>query len=277
MVTAVPGGAANQAFFRVPAAGRVALTENTMRPIAPLQHPATPRQSNFRRRRLFEPHCHAVNALPVLYSFRRCPYAMRARLALLSSATACELREVVLRDKPAALLAASPKGTVPVLVLPEGAVLEQSLDIMLWALARRDPQHWLPADAAQRQQALQQITACDTDFKPQLDRYKYPNRFGLGAIDGPRDQGCRYLGDLERQLQATAYLGGMAWGLADAAIAPFVRQWAHTAPTWFAQQPWPALQRWLHGFETSAAFATVMQPFGPWVAGSPAIVWPALA
>ena len=200
---------------------------------------------------------------------------MRARLALLSSASPCELREVVLRDKPAALLAASPKGTVPVLVLPDGTVLEQSLDIMRWALERNDPQRWWPADATVRQHALTLIAACDGDFKAQLDRYKYPNRFGLTNADGPRDQGARYLGSLEAQLHTTGYLAGAAWGLADATIAPFVRQWAHTDPAWFAQQPWPALQRWLSDLETSTDFTAVMHKWAPWVAGSPAVVWPA--
>lgn len=200
---------------------------------------------------------------------------MRARLALLSAGIACEVREVVLRDKPAALLAASPKGTVPVLVVPDGTVLEQSLDIMQWALRCNDPAHWLPSDTVMQQQVLALIAACDGDFKAQLDRYKYPNRFGLTCVDGPRDQGARYLCDLERQLHTTGYLTGAAWGLADAAIAPFVRQWAHTDPVWFAQQPLPALQRWLCDFEASAAFAAVMHKWPPWVAGSAVVVWPA--
>ena len=199
---------------------------------------------------------------------------MRARLALLSAGIPCELREVVLRDKPAELLAASPKGTVPVLVLPDGTVLEQSLDIMQWALRQHDPAHWLTSDAALHQQVLALIAACDGDFKAQLDRYKYPNRFGLTTVDGPRDQGERYLCGLEQQLQTTGYLTGAAWGLADAAIAPFVRQWAHTDPVWFALQPLPALQRWLCDFEASAAFAAIMNKWAPWVAGSPVVVWP---
>ena len=200
---------------------------------------------------------------------------MRSRLALLSAGIACEVREVVLRDKPAALLAASPKGTVPVLLLPDGTVLEQSLDIMLWALRCNDPAHCLPTDTMVRRRVLALIAACDGDFKAQLDRYKYPNRFGLTTVDGPRDQGGRYLCGLEQQLQTTGSLTGAAWGLADAAIAPFVRQWAHTDPAWFAQQPWPALQRWLCDFEASTAFAAIMNKWPPWVAGSAVVVWPA--
>lgn len=115
-----------------------------------------------------------MGALPVLYSFRRCPYAMRARLALAISGEAYEHREVVLRNKPAAMLAASPKGTVPVLVLPDGEVIEQSLDIMRWALACNDPARWLAADRVLTDEL---IAANDGTFKRSLDRYKYPNRY----------------------------------------------------------------------------------------------------
>ena len=127
---------------------------------------------------------------PVLYSFRRCPYAMRARLTLAASGTKCELREVVLAQKPQALVQVSPKATVPVLVLPDGMVLEQSLDIMLWALRRHDPQHWLPTSTLELDSALALITQCDGDFKFHLDRYKYPNRYALP--DGLADRSsCR--------------------------------------------------------------------------------------
>jgi glutathione S-transferase len=123
--------------------------------------------------------------LPILYSFRRCPYAMRARLALLASGLKSgidyEHREVVLRDKPPALMAVSPKGTVPVLVLPNGEVIEQSLDIMLWALRQHDPYNWLE----QKEGALAMIAQCDGAFKYHLDRYKYPNRYEKeGDADG---------------------------------------------------------------------------------------------
>lgn len=203
-------------------------------------------------------------ALPVLYSFRRCPYAMRARLALLASGTVCQLREVALAHKPAPLLHASPKGTVPVLVLPDGAVLEQSLDIMLWALRRHDPLGWLPATGANLDVALALIAQCDGDFKAQLDRYKYPNRYALPDGLAHRDLGAQYLQMLNTRLQAQAYLHGDHFGLTDAAIAPFVRQFAHTDPAWFARQPWPALQAWLAAFESSAVYLRVMDKWPPW-------------
>ena len=205
-----------------------------------------------------------MTAYPILYSFRRCPYAMRARLALLSSATRYELREVALRDKPAQLLDISPKATVPVLLLPDGKVLEQSLDIMLWALEQHDPERWLPDNLTERSAHLALIKACDDDFKPQLDRYKYPNRFGMTSSTSARDQGGAYLANLEQQLAHERFLSGPTWGLADAAIAPFVRQWAHTDPAWFARQPWLNLQAWLREFEQSPAFVAIMLKVAIW-------------
>ena len=201
----------------------------------------------------------AADPLPQLYSFRRCPYAMRARLALLSSGQQVELYEVALAHKPAAMLQASPKGTVPVLVLADGTVLEQSLDIMLWALRANDPQGWLPAGDTARREALEQIGTCDGAFKCALDRYKYPHRFGLSDGLFFRQQGAQFLELLNADLGARGSLHVTGWGLADAAIAPFVRQFAHTDVAWFATQPWGHLQRWLVQFEGSEAFARIMQ------------------
>jgi glutathione S-transferase len=189
---------------------------------------------------------------------------MRARLALWASDTLCEVREVILANKPQALLQASPKGTVPVLVLPSGQVLEQSLDIMRWALHRDDPQHWLPKTAGEREQTLALIAQCDGDFKGNLDRYKYPNRYALTNGLAYRSQGATFMQTLHALLQNQIFLHGEHWGLADAAIAPFVRQFAHTDPTWFACQPWPELQQWLAAFETSQAFLGVMDKLPAW-------------
>ena len=211
---------------------------------------------------------------PVLYSFRRCPYAMRARLALASSGQSCALREVVLANKPAELLSASPKGTVPVLVLPSGQVIDQSLDIMLWALQRHDPQHWLPPDDAAMQAALQLIGQCDGAFKYHLVRYKYPTRFGLANRLEHRKGGAEFLEKLNTLLLAAGYLGRAHFALADAAIAPFVRQFAHTDPAWFASQAWPALQQWLSAFEASTIFESVMQKYAPWAASEAEVLFP---
>ena len=206
-----------------------------------------------------------MSALPVLYSFRRCPYAMRARLALAVSGQRCELREVVLKAKPQGLLQASPKGTVPVLVLPSGQVLEQSLDIMLWALGQHDPQSWLhPSQGTQAEmQAL--IAECDGPFKQALDRYKYAERHPERSASEWRSEAERCLIEpLEVRLAAQPHVGGHKPCWADAAVFPFVRQFAHTDPGWFAAQPWAALASWLAAFEGSELFEVVMQKHTPW-------------
>ncbi|MDB5889668.1 MAG: glutathione S-transferase [Polaromonas sp.] len=209
-------------------------------------------------------------ALPVLYSFRRCPYAMRARLALAVSGQTYQLREVVLRNKPAALLAASPKATVPVLVLPDGAVIDQSLDIMRWALQRHDPAQWLSPPRASLQEMLDLIDANDQTFKFHLDRYKYPNRYAdESAGDTPafalahRTQAASWLHELNNRL-SQGWLFGQRASLPDMASLPFIRQFAHTDPAWFAAQPWPDMQRWLAAFESSSLYAQVMQKHAPY-------------
>ena len=197
--------------------------------------------------------------LPILYSFRRCPYAMRARLALWASQQAVEHREIVLKNKPEAMLHASPKGTVPVLVLPNGTVLEQSIDIMQWALQKNDPLAWWPKDASALQAAQELIAQNDGDFKSQLDRYKYPHRFGLDSGLDARDEGSHFLEQLNHQLNSQPFLAGPHWGYTDAAIAPFIRQFANTDAQWFECQDWTSLRLWLSNFVGSPAFDAVMQ------------------
>jgi glutathione S-transferase len=212
---------------------------------------------------------HLPAPLPVLYSFRRCPYAMRSRLALHVSGIAYEHREVVLKNKPAHLLAVSPKGTVPVLWMPEtagGLVLEQSLDIMLWALRQHDPLGWLPASDVAMADALALIAHNDGPFKRQLDRFKYPNRSGLESGVADRDVAAIWLHTLDARLCAQPVLAGEQFGLADAALAPFVRQFAHTDPGWFAAQAWTALAKWLASFESSELFEAIMHKHAPWQA-----------
>lgn len=204
-------------------------------------------------------------ALPVLYSFRRCPYAMRARLALAVSEQRCELREVVLRDKPQAMLVASAKGTVPVLITGDGRVIDESLDIMHWALDRNDPEHWLKPQYGSPVAMLQLIAQFDGGFKHHLDRYKYPNRHaGDDAAQDHRAACAEHLLVLEQNLGDAAFLFGAHASLADMAIAPFVRQFAHTDDAWFGSQPWPRLASWLAAWEASALFNRVMQKYVPW-------------
>jgi glutathione S-transferase len=211
--------------------------------------------------------------LPVLYSFRRCPYAMRARLALRVSGVAYEHREVALKAKPAPMLSASPKGTVPVLCLPSGEVLAQSLDIMHWALRHNDPQAWLPSSPEAQAVADAGIALNDGAFKAHLDRYKYPQRFGLESGLPHRTLGAEVLMQWELMLQANvhthaqaqAYLSGADLGLLDACVAPFVRQFARTDRVWFDAQSWPQLSQWLMAFEKSEAFVAVMGKYPVWL------------
>lgn len=201
----------------------------------------------------------------VLYSFRRCPYAMRARMALWVSGVVYEHREVALKDKPAQMLAVSPKGTVPVLCLPSGEVLEESLDIMQWALRQHDPQNWLPNSPSAWAETHAGIALNDGEFKAHLDRYKYPQRFGLTDGLSHRTLGAELLMQWQQRLAAQPFLSGAQWGLLDVCVAPFVRQFARTDRAWFEAQPWPELAQWLVAFENSEAFLAVMHKHPLWV------------
>ena len=205
---------------------------------------------------------------PILYSFRRCPYAMRARLALASSGLCYELREVTLRSKPLELLAASPKATVPVLVMRDGTVIDESLDVMLWALRQHDPDGWLAGDVDGMRRL---IADNDSAFKQHLDRYKYPNRYAdehagdaQGFAESHRAAGATWLALLQDRLLEKNWLFGDHASLADMGVLPFVRQFAHTDAAWFAAQPWPQLAAWLARFEASALYTGVMDKHMPW-------------
>ncbi|MGA1799193.1 glutathione S-transferase [Sphingomonas sp. 4RDLI-65] len=216
--------------------------------------------------------------LPILYSFRRCPYAMRARLAVLANGVRVAMREVSLRDKPAAMLEASPKGTVPVLVLPDGTVIDQSLEIMRWTLPPADRALWPNETAA----AL--VSVNDGAFKHHLDRYKYADRYG---VDGHhhRDIATEILKRLDAALGRDGKLGGAlgdaagsaAESMTDLAIMPFVRQFAETDRSYFDALPFPALQAWLARHLESAPFARVMLRPAPWQPGDVPILFPPLA
>lgn len=205
----------------------------------------------------------AMTEMPVLYSFRRCPYAMRARMALLISATPARLREVVLRNKPEEMIAASPKATVPVLVLADGQVIDESLAIMHWALARNDPQGWLQGNETET--AL--IAEADGPFKDHLDRYKYPTRYeNVDPLDH-RAGGLEFLEKLDALIQPSGQLMGAQPSLADHAIFPFVRQFANNDRDWFDQLPLPALQKWLGDHLASPLFATTIVKYPQWMSG----------
>ncbi|PPC80830.1 MAG: glutathione S-transferase [Methylotenera sp.] len=193
--------------------------------------------------------------LPILYSYRRCPYAMRARMALMYAGIAVEIREIALRDKPVHLLAVSPKGTVPVLITVQGDVLEQSLDIMHWALRQSDPDGWLSADDALTQQL---ITENDTSFKQTLDRYKYAIRFPEQPMETYRAHGEVFLAKLEHNLAQTEFLMGDKLTLADIAIFPFIRQFSAVDSVWFESADYTSLKAWLNLMLSSALFNSVM-------------------
>jgi len=205
-----------------------------------------------------------TTALPILYSFRRCPYAIRARLGLMVAQQQVVYREVLLRDKPAALRIASPKATVPVLVLSDGRVVDESLDILYWALQKNDPQQWLHSDT---ETTKQWIDENDTSFKGHLDRYKYADRFPEKTQTEYRQQGEVFLQKLEVQLAVHNFLLGDQMGLVDAAIFPFIRQFAFVDKAWFDQSPYPCLQRWLEGWLSSDMFLSVMKKRAFWQDG----------
>ena len=212
-------------------------------------------------------------ALPVLYSFRRCPYAMRARHALLVTGQPVEIREVVLRDKPPELREASAKATVPVLVLPDGSVIDESIDVIDWALDQADPAGWRPRDPAQVAESESLIAQNDGPFKHHLDRYKYTERGSAESL-AHRAEAAKILAPLDARLRRQDHLLGGKRSRVDAALLPFVRQFANADRRWFDDQPWPGLQRWLTAYTASEAFARVMVKLPRWTAGDPVQVFP---
>ncbi len=207
-------------------------------------------------------------SLPILYSFRRCPYAMRARLALYYAGVQVELREILLKEKPQTMLDASPKGTVPVLVMPDGKVIEESLDVVYWALQLSDPQGLLDAAG----QAL--IAENDDDFKGWLDRYKYHVGYPQQPQEFYRQQAEVFLAKLESRLTQHAYLAGEQLSVVDICIWPFIRQFAFVDSHWFWQADYPKLQAWLQGYLQSDAFTAIMPKFKPWMESQQQVIFP---
>lgn len=196
--------------------------------------------------------------LPILYTFRRCPYAMRARMALFKSGLKFELREIILKNKPASMLDASPKGTVPVLILNNGEIIEESIDIMHHALSQNEPDNWLGGEDT----AL--IKQNDGLFKHNLDRYKYPNRYPDEDCTNARSNGENILKSLDQRLSHHKNLTGDKTSITDIAIFPFIRQFANVDRDWFTAQPLPHLQKWLTTHLDSPLFQTIMHKYTPW-------------
>jgi glutathione S-transferase len=203
---------------------------------------------------------------PILYSFRRCPYAMRARLAVASAGVQVELREVVLREKPATFLDASESSTVPCLVTDQGAI-DESLDIMKWALAAHDPDQWL--DMPEAGWAL--IADADGPFKNALDRTKYATRYPDEDADEHRVIAAAFLARLDGMISEWLFDRP---SIADFAILPFVRQFAFIDKPWFDAQPWPNLHGWLAKFLVSGAFEDIMQKYPQWGDGDKVTYFP---
>ncbi|SDD37975.1 glutathione S-transferase [Kordiimonas lacus] len=208
-----------------------------------------------------------ADAHPILYSFRRCPYAMRARLAIANAGVGVKLREVVLRDKPAHMLEISPKGTVPVLQLADGTVIDESLDVMRWALEQHDPDGWLTPEAGTLADTLALIAGCDGDFKHHLDRYKYAARYEDVDPIEHRKAAEVFLAKLEARLNDGAWLFGSRACLADYAVLPFIRQFASVDRAWFDSAPYPALHAWLKAFMDGDFFKSVMNKYPQWQPG----------
>lgn len=208
---------------------------------------------------------------PILYSFRRCPYAMRARLAIAVANVQVELREVVLRDKPPAFLEASPSATVPCLVVAGSATadatIDESLDIMKWALVINDPENWL----AMPDTGWDWITRADGPFKQALDRTKYPSRYPDTDPNLHREVAATFLMDLDHQIKTWIFDTPT---IADFAVLPFVRQFAFIDKDWFDTQPWPNVHLWLDRFLASDIFEQIMPKYPQWHAGDPITEWP---
>ena len=199
--------------------------------------------------------------LPILYSFRRCPYAIRARMTITYASINLELREVSLANKPIEMLALSSKGTVPVLQLKD-RVIDESLEIMGWALEQSDPENWLALDSHSEQLSL--IEENDNEFKGWLDKYKYWDRFQQQTQHDYRSNAEIFIAKLERCLKTNSYLLGSKLCLADMAIFPFIRQFAFVDKPWFDQSDYPSVQRWLNQFLQLDLFGQVMEKQALW-------------
>lgn len=206
----------------------------------------------------------------LLYSFRRCPYAMRARMALAYSNVEVQIQDILLKDKPQSMLKASPKGTVPVLIIKNKSateqsardytVIDESIEIMLWALSKADPENWYFGLTDEQQRMITQLVEeFDNDFKPLLDKYKYAARFPESSESQYRDKTLTYLEKLNLLLEDSQCLISEQLSLADIAIFPFIRQFAFVNKQWFDAAPYPKLQQWLKRHIESDLFIAIME------------------
>lgn len=209
--------------------------------------------------------------VPILYTFRRCPYAMRARMGLAYAGIEFQIREVVLKDKPKEMLDDSPKATVPVLLRSGLPVLEESLEILKWSLSENDPDGWMdhPAERLLMMQKL--VEENDNIFKEHLDHYKYSDRFPEHTREVYRQAGETFLQKLEVLLLDTPFLFGNRISYADVAVFPFIRQFSNVEPSWFTSAPYPHLRKWLASFLNSDLFQSVMKKYPTWKVDHPVL------
>ncbi|MBT5186864.1 MAG: glutathione S-transferase [Kordiimonadaceae bacterium] len=201
---------------------------------------------------------------PILYSFRRCPYAMRARLVLFACQITCELREVVLRDKPKEMLTISPKATVPVLQLSDDTIIDESRDIITWAIEQNDPNDW--------QQYINEmndlIDINDQQFKTHLDKYKYSSHHPDLSKEEHRENGDFFLKLLNQRLKQQKFLSSDKQTVTDLGIFPFIRQFAFVDKEYFDQLEYTYLQNWLEWHLKSPLFGNIMQKYDKWLPNS---------
>ncbi|MEH6735653.1 MAG: glutathione S-transferase [Shewanella sp.] len=212
--------------------------------------------------------------LPVLYSLRNCPYAMRARLAIYASKQQVNLRDLVLSNKPAEMLTVSPKGTVPVLVTTDNQVIDESLSIMLWAFSQTDPDDYVKkATPNALTEMLAVIAIFDNEFKGHLEKYRCSKRYHEPSLIEDRQQCERYLADLESRLCQHSYLMSDQPSLTDLALMPFIRQFARVERQWYLRSPYPKLRQWLNHYLQSRMFSKVMVQNPMWLDSKQEIVF----
>ncbi|MCH2676975.1 MAG: glutathione S-transferase [Alphaproteobacteria bacterium] len=202
--------------------------------------------------------------LPILYSFRRCPYAMRARMVLLHSKIQCEIREIKLSNKPKEMLAISPKGTVPVLILENGDILDESLDVMLWAIEQGNLRNLFNSG---KKEILDLIKINDGEFKDAIDRYKYSSLYPEKPMIEYRKMGELFLEKIESYLEKNKFIFGKNISLADLAIFPFIRQFCRVDIDWFNSSLFKKIKEWTLFFEGSENFIDIMRKIKPWTTG----------
>ena len=211
------------------------------------------------------------NNLPILYSFRRCPYAMRARMAIHISDQRCELREVLLRDKPPSMLQYSAKGTVPVLILQDGKVIDESLDVIDWALNLNDPDNWQRSKDTKKTKELIKIN--DGEFKYHLDRYKYSKRYDNEDPELHRKKCLKFIESINNELNNSEYIFDDNISYADIVLLPFIRQFRIADIEWFDSLPYDNLKKWLSSFLNSSLLNSIMKKYDLWKEGDKSIIF----